>query len=201
MSSPLAQRWQATPFVIKFALGAGAFAALYFAVVERGVDSINRDGGKSESAESALEEYARSGGKFKTASEAVSRGVRQFGEVSLPGDPQSRPSEFNSAVDSVLNKHGVDNVASTSRTTPMGNGPLTKYLGTGQRVDRVMKELTFSTTPEKFDAVLADLERTPEVAAISRVQVRQGDEREKADRLLKISISLETWTVARKEPK
>lgn len=201
MSSPLLQRWKSLPVVVKFAVGAALFAGLYFAVIERAIDAINRDAGKSASAESALTEYAKSGGKLRTASETTSRGTRQFGDVSLPGDPQSRPSEFNSAVDAVLSKHSVQNVTSTSRTSPMSNGPLTKYLGTGQRVDRVMKELSFSATPEAFDAVLADLERTPQVAAISRVQVRQGDEREKADRLLKISISLETWTINRKEPK
>ncbi len=201
MSSPLLQRWKSLSPVIKVAIGAAAFAGLYFAVIERALDAINRDSGKSTSAESAIAEYARSGGKLRTASESVSRGVRQFGDVALPGDPQSRPSEFNSAVDSVLSKHSVQNITSTSRTSPMSNGPLTKYLGTGQRVDRVMKELSFSATPEAFDAVLADLERTPQVAAISRVQVRQGDDREKADRLLKVSIALETWTINRKEQK
>jgi hypothetical protein len=201
MAASLVERIAGLPRVAKIALGAGVFAALYFAVVEPAVDAINRDAGRSASSEAALVEYARSGGKLKAAGDTVSRGVREFGEVALPGDAQSRPSEFNSAVDAVLSTHGVEGVTSTSRTAPMGNGPLTRYLGTGQRVDRVMKELSFSATPEAFHAVLADLERTPLVASISRVQVRQGDDREKADRLLKVSLSLETWTMNRKEQK
>lgn len=199
MTIPLSQRWKALPPVVKFGVGAAAFAAAYFAAIEPAIDAINRDGGKSASNETALIEYARSGGRLRAANETVSRGSREFGEVALPGDPQSRPSEFNSAVDAVLSTHKVEGVTSTSRTAPLATGPLTKYLGTGQKVDRVMKELSFNATPEALHAVLADLERTPQVAAISRVQVRQGDDREKADRLLKVSISLETWTITRKE--
>jgi hypothetical protein len=103
-------------------------------------------------------------------------------------------------VDAVLSKHDLREVTTTSRTAPMGaNSPLARYLGTGQRVERVMKELSFAATPEVVHGVLSDLERVPEVATISRVQVRQGDDRQKPDRLLVVNVSLETWTIARKE--
>ncbi len=200
MSTTLFGRIKTAPLIAKVAIAAVVVLVSYLYAVEPALDGIMRYGGKSASDEAALNEYARSGGKLRSSSEGVALGVRQFGEIALPGDPQSRPSEFNSEVDAVLRKHGVEDVTSTSSTRPMeGKGVLVKYLGTGQKVDRVMKELSFSTTPEAFHAVLADLERTPTVAAISKVQVRQGDDREKADRKLKISLSLETWTVSKKE--
>jgi hypothetical protein len=196
--SGLAARWRALPLLMRWVLiGAGVLLA-YLYGFEKALDAINKFDTRSERDEGALTTYARSGDAFRQQSEAVSLGARRFGQIALPGDPQSRPSALNQAVDGVLRQHSVSDVTSTSRTSSMSEGPLTRYAGRDQRVERVVKDLSFQCTPEVLHAMLADMERVPEVATISRVQVRQADDRDKANRLLKVTMAVETWTIAPK---
>src|SRR5438876_420265 len=66
-----------------------------------------------------------------------------------------------------------------------------------ERVERRISEIQFDAAPEVVTEILADLERAPEVSAVSRVEMRRAD-REGASRQLHATIAAETWVVARK---
>jgi len=81
---------------------------------------------------------------------------------------------------------------------PLGQGPLRDVYGEGERIDRLVREVQFEGTPEQIAAVVSDLENAPEIAAVSRVQVRRGDQQDTAARMLKVTVAAEAWVVGKK---
>jgi ribosome-associated toxin RatA of RatAB toxin-antitoxin module len=75
---------------------------------------------------------------------------------------------------------------------------LSGIVGTDKRVERIVKELQITATPEQVIKLIADLEQLPTVATVSRVQIRKPSENEQEGRKVKADISVETWVVARK---
>jgi hypothetical protein len=114
-----------------------------------------------------------------------------------PGDPRERADAFNRRINEVLKSRGVTDHTGTTRTISLATGPVNTALdASGQRVDRFIRELQFEADPETLASVLADLDRSPEVAAISKVQARKAEEG--GGRLLRATVSVEAWVLARK---
>lgn len=176
---PRAARWAL--------LGAVALVA-YFGLIEPALDSLNDLNSRADAQRLALMELNTK----SAADEQIGLGVRRFGRVLLPGDPQVRPVEFNRKVLAVLEKHGVRNHTNTTRTVPLGSGQLQSELGSGAQVQRLIREIQFEAAPEAVAGVIADLESTPEVASVSRVQLRRV-EAEGVSRLLRATIAAEAW--------
>ncbi|MEX2219383.1 MAG: hypothetical protein WD749_11580 [Phycisphaerales bacterium] len=193
--SPLLARYRALPRTARWALWAGCALVGYFVIVEPivglSVDLHTRADGRA-SLLVALDREAQSGHSHQAAT-----AVAKFGLVDPPGNvPEQAMLAFNKRVSEVLEKHGVRNSRHTTRTLPMGPGPLTLSLATGEKAERRVAEIQFDSTPENIASVLADLERSPEVASVSRVQVRRT-ERDSSSRLLHATIAAEAWVITR----
>ncbi len=191
-------RVRALPFVVKCALGAVLVAGAYFGVVEPVLEKSGEMGGKASALEASLETYAQSKAKLDAAADAVKLGERQFGVLAVPEDPSKRSTEFSSAVDEVMKKHSIDGVTSSNRNTPVDKGPLVTQLAATNRVEKIVKDLTFLATPEQLAGALSDLEKEPLVTSISRVSARQSDGQERFDRKLRCSVVVETWVIVKK---
>jgi hypothetical protein len=190
-----AEKVRGLPRAARWGLFAGVVILAYFVVVEPIVDSINATNAKAEDREGALFALARD--PISSQSSEFALLVKKFGTVELPGDPETRPVAFNRRVVEILGKHKIKD-SSTTRIMPLGAGPLKDAYGETNRIDRQVREIQFDATPEDIAAVIAELESAPEVAAISRVQLRRGDQQDSAARLLKATISVEAWVVSRK---
>jgi hypothetical protein len=172
----------------------GIALALYFFVIEPGLDRYSKDAALASTRETRLRDYAKSGDALRAAGQTVSLGVRKFGEVAMPGDGQKRPLEFNQAVNSILRDNSITDVTTSTRTSPINAGAVASHLGKEAKLERVVTKLSFAATPEQLSAALAALEQHPLVATISELRVRQGDGDNKADRKLLIDMDVETWT-------
>jgi hypothetical protein len=189
MNLPRAARWG-----LCAAVGVGA----YFLLLEPIVDRVRMLSSASDSKAATLASHAKSSKALEDDAQKVALGVRRFGDVMEPGDPEQRALEFNRAVDEILKKNGVREHTSTTRTTPMGPGPLVARAGAEFRIDRLIKDIQFNSEPEVAAAVIADLERTPVVATVSRLQIREADSRDKSARQVRVSLAAEAWMLARK---
>ena len=198
-SPSLWSKIRALPFVVKFAFGAAVIAAAYFGVVEPVLERSSEMAGKASALEASLETYAQSKGKLDAAADAVRLGERQFGLLSVPEDPAKRSTAFSSAIDDIMKKHAIDGVTSSNRNTTVDKGPLVTQLAATNRVEKIVKDLTFLATPEQLAGALADLEKEPLVTSISRVSARQSDGQERFDRKLRCSIVAETWVIVKKK--
>jgi hypothetical protein len=189
-SLPRAARWS-------FWALAGLLA--YFAMVEPLVNlyaSMNR---RAKDQSSLLVGFERSRRKADDAQASVATGVARFGEVAPPGDPDARPDAFSRKVAAVLTTHGIKDQKTTTRSSALGKGPLLESLGQGAQVMRYAIEVQFDGTPEQVAAIIADLEKTPEVAAVTKLQIRRLDEDH--SRTVHATISAETWLLSRKSGK
>lgn len=195
--SSLIARIKSLPRSMRWLLTGGVLCLLYFFVVEPVivyVNSVNMDSDKIavvlERAD--VERKAREG-----SDKIISTGKAKFGHVEFPGDPEARPVEFNRQISEVISRNGLKE-DSTLRTATLGAGPLAGVIGTDKRIQRNIKELTITATPEQVIKLISDLERLPTVTTISRVQIRKPGENEQAGRKVKADISVETWTIERK---
>jgi hypothetical protein len=65
----------------------------------------------------------------------------------------------------------------------------------------MMRDIQFAADPDAAAAILADLERNPIVSTISRLQVRQADGRDRNAKMVRVTMTVETWLQARKGKK
>jgi hypothetical protein len=196
----LLARFGALPRAFQWAIYGLLAIAAYFGVVEPVLNRTGEMGGRASALEASLRTYAASKGKLDAAVSATRAGERQFGELALPADASKRSTEFSSALDEIMRRHNIENVTSGSRNTVLEKGPLVDYYRAGnqQRVEKLVKDLTFMATPEQFAAALADMEREPLVTTISRVNVRQTDGQDRFNRMLRVNIAAESWVVVKK---
>ena len=171
----------------------------YFVVVEPLVNLYASMSRRAKDQGTRLVSFEQSRRKADDALASVATGIARFGDVAPPGDPDARPDAFGRKVALILTTHGIKDQKTTTRSSALGKGPLLDSLGQGAQVMRYAIEMQFDGTPEQVAAIIADLERTPEVAAVTRVQIRRLDE--DRSRTVHATISAETWLLTRKSVK
>lgn len=196
--SDLMRKLGALPRAARWGLAFVVLLALYFVAIEPAIEWRNRISAGADRDAAMLSRFEAADDTVKRARDTVLTGQFHFGEVEYPGDPETRPLAFNRAVDEVLRKHGVSGQTSTTRTVAMGSGPLTSRVGATHRVERLTRQIEFQAAPEAAAGVIADLEQSPLVATISNVQVRQLDARDKAERAVTTSLTVEAWLLSKK---
>ncbi|GEM_PF-1580028 len=195
----LARLW-ALPRSVQWAMWGGLAFAAYFGIVEPVLNRTSEMSGRASALEASLRTYAASKSKLDAAASMAKVGERQFGLVALPVDTTKRSTEFSSAIDEIFKRHGISNMTSGNRSTPLEKGSLVTLMGASgqQRVEKLVNDLSFQATPEQVIAVLADLEREPLVTTIPRINIRQSDGQDRFNRLLRVSIAVETWVLVKK---
>ncbi len=190
-SWPRAARW-----LVVFVAALGA----YFLVVEPALDSTLRLGGSADALESRLRGASSSDQGFVSALGQVESGVQRFGAVNLPVESTAGSEAFNRRVAEILKAHGVRDSTATDREVPVASGPLTQvYTAQNMRLDRLVKDLQFETTPDNVARVIADFERAPEIVAVSRVQITKLQSgRGVPAGTVRANITAEAWKLSRK---
>ncbi len=196
--SSLREKWNGLPRAAKWGAWAVLGLVAYFGVIEPVIDYRNEVERRATTAEGKLRSLVRESAGVKDDENTLREGVLAFGEVSFPADSAQGAVAFNRLISEVLSKHGVKNNTSTSRTSPIGSGPLSKLVGEDLRLERLSADLQFDAEPEAVAGVIADLERSPAVTAVSRVQIRRADSRDADPRAVRATISVETWLTSPK---
>jgi hypothetical protein len=192
-SMPRAARW-----LVAF----GAVVIGYFVAVQPAIDAILIMNGRAAGARGELGHEGRERAAREQAVVLVRSGMGVFGTVSFPGEPAERSEAFNRRINEVLFKHDVKGDRRVTRTAPLEPGPMDAAAGPSKRIDRLIMDIQFEASPEQVSAVLADLESAPEVAAVSRVQLRResgGEGGAAPGRTLRVNLSAEAWLLSRKE--
>lgn len=206
----LLERFNSLPRAARWAAYAGAIVVGYFAVVEPALlykQALDTAGDEAQVVlRAAKEQTQRSEGR----SMDVRVGRKRYGEVLLPAGPdessiQARTLAFSRRITEILDRHEV---TGRQETTPQSGrlppGPLSAHYAGVLRgevvLSRVVRDIEFTASPETVAAVVADLESTPEVSALTRVQIRKADVGRggEASRLVTANISAETWIVTRR---
>jgi len=193
----LLARFTVLPRAVKWMLLAGSLIVLYFGVFEPTLAFADRWNTRAASLESALardKELAGlegDGWKIQSAQSA-------FGEPVRPGQKDVTPEGLLRVVNAVLDQHAVGG-RTVSESTSALTGDAAVALGVGE-IRRFILQVSFESDAATVAAVLADLERAPEVAAVSRLRIDKASIRFGADEdegLVRATLSPEAWIAAR----
>ncbi len=195
----LVEKYNALPRIGKWGVWAALVIVLFFGLFEP-IDSYQKSiASREETIETALKEqhdhFETEGAKAQELAALQSA----FGSPLMPSPGGLKPEAFSRVVNSILESHNITDRTVSERRVRL-NGDLGATLAVGN-IDRLILEVTFDAQPETVIAVLADLERSPEVAAVSRVRfdkagVRAGTANAEEDHLVRATITPEAWVVA-----
>lgn len=206
----LIARFAALPRAARWLVLGGVAIAAYFAVVEPVLDATAKLDAAYALKLARLEAAARDHATDSSVESDVKLGVQRYGLVSMPGAPKDRSEAVNRRIAQVLMAHSVRDVTTTVKETPLSGNTLARELGPSGdggvelRVDRLVTELQFEASPEAVAAVVADLERSPEITTVSRVQLRKAaagggsGSKSSSSRLVKAVVAAEAWQTVRK---
>jgi len=204
--STIASRWSRLPRAARWLIAFGAVTLGYFAVVEPVLDATNRMNARAEGVASTLARYREQAARLREAEGDIALGVRRFGVVHPPGDANKSSTALVNRIDDILRGRGVtsDWTIRTRRAVALGRGALFDVLAENPEaqleVSRLMVELQIpEASPEAVMGVIADLESSPEVTAVSQVQIRRVASRDGGGRMVQATIIPEVWVISRKE--
>ncbi len=114
-----------------------------------------------------------------------------FGPNSVPGREGTEKERFSNAVAAIMKKHGVaDSYGFDARPQALGGDVLPRVAGlVGGKMSRTVAELKFSSSPDTVGKIIADIDSSPFVDAITDVRLTYKDRRVTA------ILSIERWGV------
>lgn len=127
----------------------------------------------------------------------VDRGLRNIvvghGEIRLPLDGDSASQAMFGAFQELVESRKDVQKAKYSQqsATRLGRGASASFVPAGRTAERISAEISFDSSPEVAASVIADLESSPAIDAISSVKMT-GDEKGNS-KVVKVRLTVEAW--------
>ena len=196
----IGERYRELPRAGRWGVLAVAGVAFYFLVVEVAIERWSSWSTQAEQKEALLRDWTGSSLSRQSDENTVMNGTKVFGLVSFPGPEAERSQALRTRIAEVLKKHAVSEYEERGRELLLERGPLVTAVGTGTRVRRIVRDVSFEVTAETMTMILADLERASEVSGVSKVFVRKvtgSGNRGSSSKKLGITLAVEAWGVMR----
>jgi hypothetical protein len=192
-------KFHALPRIWKWVIGAVLVAVAYLVIIDPVLSRIEKFNARAESLERAIardQELGTVSGDGWT----IESGQAIFGSPNRPGDGVVTPESFTRVVNAVLSNHGVFDRNISESSVPL-SGDSAAALGVGD-IKRHILQVSFEADAPTVVSVLAELEKRPEVAAVSRIRLETASGRNAdadAD-MLRATISTEGWVASIVDP-
>ena len=119
--------------------------------------------------------------------------VLGIGPVTAPGREAHAERALNQVINDVLKVHPVSRDSFSYRgPSKLRRGTLSRVLGPGEQVERITGDLRFDATPTEAIAIIAELESSPWVDAISNLRMT----RQPGPRKVRVDLTIEAWIVS-----
>ncbi|MCC6321655.1 MAG: hypothetical protein IT438_09515 [Phycisphaerales bacterium] len=202
--SQLLASFSALPRSAKWIVASVVVLVAYFLIIEPVLDRTNRFAGEADALERSLTRAYEIGSDSSDDGKAVLSATQVFGRPRLPTDSSLRPESIQRVVDEILDTHNVEDANKRESSATLQDDTLSALKPSEGRFERYIVEVSFDATQETVAHVLADLERSPSVSAISRVRIdrsgfasstgRAPDSAETSGpRLVRATIAAESW--------
>lgn len=187
-SLPRAARW--------LLLFLGLIVLPYFAVIEPALNLSADLASRADLLQASLRRSADRAARAESAGQSMALGQARFGGVKFPGDAR-QVEALSARIQEVIDTHKPSNWSQkTQQPALLGRDTMAGVLAEGEQVQRVQVRLEFEATQTVTMNIIADLERAPEVYAISNVKLRRLEK--DGRKIVAASLVLETWFVAAK---
>lgn len=190
------------PRAAQWGVLAAAIFGGYFLVVEPILEQTNRYDAAADAIENNLRRTGALFGEESDDGRLLVTGVRTYGSPLRPTSPEARAEAIQRIVDEILEDHGVDTLTKTERTSTL-TGDKARAVAGGGRLERSIVEVSFEADQATVARIVADLEQSPVVTAVSRVKVdrtavgsRSSDSGGRPGRV-RATINAESWVVVR----
>jgi hypothetical protein len=119
--------------------------------------------------------------------------IQGLGPVQRPGTESQAELALNDAVNEVLKRHRVSDDSFNYRgPEKLPRGTLSEILRTSQRAERITGDLRFDASPTEAFAIIAELEASPTIEAVSDVRMTLQGGRQK----VRVDLTVESWIVS-----
>lgn len=199
MSSGLLSRagalYSGLPRAGRWLFWAVAGAGAYFGIVEPTLDATNALATQADASKLWIDRAVDQADRRTEADSVMALNVSRFGEVLPPGEFNIVAKDLDIVVDDALKARGVTGYKTTKRRpSPLGREAMTGVLPANREVQRIGVEVSFEATAELVAAVVADLERSPSITAVSEVNLKSGADKKK----VQATIVPEAWIFVEK---
>ena len=191
--SAAATWWRSIPRAGRWGAMGAAGLALYFAVVEPALDARTSAHARADALQAMLNRRAVDAAQDSDTTRALALASAQFGAVLPPGGPE-RASDLSARIEAIFRERSVGGLTVKARAPiAMPRGSFDGAIPEGKQAQRLVLDVEFEASPATAFAVLADMERAPEIATIARLTIRRV-EREGREVVL-VSVAPEAWVI------
>ncbi len=191
-SETLWQSFRQLPRAAQWGIGAvvgGVLLLLWNDYVLRLADEWNRE---SERLLAKVDKAAGSGRRLQSL-RRLRPAVLGIGPVTAPGREAYAERALNDVVNDVLKQHVVSRDSFSNRgSSRLRRGTLSRVLAPGEQVEHITGDLRFDSTPTVATAIIAELESSPWVDAISYLRMT----RQPGPRKVTVDMTIEAWIVS-----
>lgn len=194
----LLARLRALPRALRWSLAGAAVIAGYLLVIAPALDKTAEFRVKADQLAAELEDQARVRTSVAGAARSVEQTVAVFGRPASPATMSEQAGTLARRVNAIFETHKVANQRASYRDpASLMPDPPRSLVGANQRIERVAVELSFECDLPTLLAVMTDLEKSPEIAAIARINIRksQPSGRGRAGSTLLVNLAAEGWLV------
>jgi hypothetical protein len=195
------------PRAVKWLLWTAVALVAYFFVLEPALiwaESMNREANRLEAVAEGQERPLREANRMLASLQAGSTSDLDYalrlaqarlGPVAAPGEESQRATAFDRFLKDLVATYEIDDVNLRSKAPQaLGRQGGADLAGVGYEVRRLVVDIQFTTTPATVTALLHDLEASPLVTGVSKVQVTRIPDTS----LLKCTLTAESWIKSRK---
>lgn len=198
-SGGLTARWLGMPRALRWAVLAGFGIGAYFGAVEPALGMMARWNSRADVKESDLTKFDNERRSRQEMDDKATLGVSRFGIVEAPGEAGERSQAFNQKVSSILVANGAKKSTTNAREVSLpSNSVLVRDMGPDYTVQRLVSDIQFDGEPEQVAKIIAEMESAPEIASVSRVDIKQISGETEGGRLVHAMISVEAWQFKKK---
>ena len=124
---------------------------------------------------------------------AMREPILGLGAVETPSNEAQGSNALNDAVNEVLKRHSVTRDSFNLRgATRLPRNTLSKIIQTNQLVQRITGDFRFDAAPDEAVAIIAELESSPVIEAISSLRIT----RVSGTRKVTVDLTVEAWVVS-----
>lgn len=118
--------------------------------------------------------------------------VLGLGPLNEPGAEAAAEKRLNRILNEVLKNHTVsDDSYSYRGPSKLRRGTLSRIVKPGEQVEKITGDLRFDATPEVAAQIIAELEASPDIDAISSLRLTK----QPGPRRVTVDLTVETWII------
>lgn len=184
-------RYRGLPKTVRWSIGAAVVAVLFLLWNDHVVRLTDEWDVRAERMLANVENAA--GDTRRLQSLGVLRPVvLGLGPLEEPGNEATAEKQLNRVINEVLKDQAVSQDSYSYRgPSKLRRGTLSRIIAPGEQVERITGDLRFDATPEIAAKIVAELEASPNIDAISNLRMT----RQPGPRKVTVDLTVETWII------